>query len=189
MIWDLGHIGNFEDIWLIQRLNGSPPLETKYSEMFDAVETPRPTRASLPLPSGQELFRYLTEVRKGTLEILAKLSNGSALNEAEDLDHRFVYEMVALHEEQHQETLLQALQILEDGSFVPGRRRRLPEARKVERDMVFSPAGSFLMGRDDSSFAYDNEKTQHKVELPDYWIDRFPVTQGDYAQFVEGEHY
>ena len=38
MVWDLGHIGDFEDIWLNQQLGGSRPLETRYSEMFDAVE-------------------------------------------------------------------------------------------------------------------------------------------------------
>jgi iron(II)-dependent oxidoreductase len=198
MVWDLGHIGDFEDIWINQRLGGSPPLETKYSEMFDAVENPRPTRASLPLPSGEELFRYLSGVRERTLENLWELSNGIAKSASSpvnpqssdsNLDHRFVYEMVAVHEEQHQETLLQALQILEDGSFVPGQRRRLPQAKRAEKDMVLIPAGPFLMGRDDSAFAYDNEKGQHTVELSEYWIDRFPVTQGEYAQFVEAGGY
>jgi iron(II)-dependent oxidoreductase len=182
MVWDLGHIGDFEDIWLNQRLGGTPPLERKYSEMFDAVKNPRPTRASLHLPSGQELFRFLTAVRSRRLEILSRLDRPV---EEGDLDPAFVYEMVAVHEEQHQETLLQALQLLEGGSFVPGLRRRLPKARVVKQDMVLVPTGSFDMGSEGASFAYDNELARHRIELDDFWIDRFPVTCRDFAMFVD----
>lgn len=53
------------------------------------------------------------------------------------------------------------------------------------------PAGPFLMGsseaRDDS--AYDDEKPQHRVELPSYRVGLYPVTNAQYRLFVEGGGY
>ena len=48
MVWDLGHIANFEEQWIGQRLAGSPPLVEGLQRMFDPVANPRPTRAALP---------------------------------------------------------------------------------------------------------------------------------------------
>lgn len=52
---------------------------------------------------------------------------------------------------------------------------------------VLVPAGKFLMGaRDDNELAFDNEKPQHTVEIPyEYWIGQFPVTNEQFARFVE----
>jgi formylglycine-generating enzyme required for sulfatase activity len=54
-------------------------------------------------------------------------------------------------------------------------------------EFVRVPAGRFLMGsKDDNPLAFDTEKPQHTVEIPhDYWIARFPVTNDQFAAFVE----
>src|SRR6185436_1635093 len=54
MVWDVGHIGNFEEQWIGQRLAGLPPVADGYQRMFDPVANPRPTREKLPLPTGEE---------------------------------------------------------------------------------------------------------------------------------------
>ncbi len=52
------------------------------------------------------------------------------------------------------------------------------------------PAGPFLMGSvDDDAEAYPDEKTQHKLTLPDYYIARYPVTNAQFRPFVEGDGY
>lgn len=52
-------------------------------------------------------------------------------------------------------------------------------------EFVKIPAGAFLMGsRDDNEWAYDSEKPQHSVELPDYWMCRFILTNEQYAEFL-----
>jgi formylglycine-generating enzyme required for sulfatase activity len=52
------------------------------------------------------------------------------------------------------------------------------------------PAGVFLMGsRDDNPLAYAEEKPQFPLELPDYRIGRFPVTNAEFARFVDAEGY
>ncbi len=49
------------------------------------------------------------------------------------------------------------------------------------------PKGKFLMGsREENPLARDNEKRQHSVEIPqDYWLARFPVTNEQYAKFIQ----
>ena len=186
MVWDLGHIAHFEELWLCQNLAGLEPLKAEFAQLFDAVLNPRPTRKDLPLPMARTLWDYLSRVRTRALEVLrsAPDSQGSEL-----LDRGFVYELVAEHEEQHQETLLQLLQILESPSYLPAQRRSLPLGRAIDRQMVLIPAGPFLMGSDRRSFAYDNELAMHEVDLPAFRIDRAPVSCGRYLEFVEDQGY
>jgi iron(II)-dependent oxidoreductase len=54
---------------------------------------------------------------------------------------------------------------------------------------VLVPGGRFVMGTDDDPWAYDNERPAHTVDLPAYWIDTVPVTNADYAEFVESGAY
>ncbi|MBM2812106.1 MAG: ergothioneine biosynthesis protein EgtB [Chloroflexi bacterium] len=55
--------------------------------------------------------------------------------------------------------------------------------------MVLVPAGPFIMGTDDRTAAYDNERPAHQVYLPSFSIDVTPVTNGAYADFVESDGY
>ncbi|HEX2253974.1 MAG TPA: ergothioneine biosynthesis protein EgtB [Thermoanaerobaculia bacterium] len=190
MVWDVGHIGNFEEMWLLHRLRGRGWMEPGLERMFDPVTNPRPTREALPLPARPELFRYLSQVRERVLDDLHDpAAPGSEA--AELLAGGFVYEMVAEHEEQHQETLLQAMQAMAAPCYTPALRRPTPHGRPVDRDMVEIPAGPFLMGHpaQRSGFAYDNEREAHEVDLPTFRIDRTPVTNEDYLAFVEGGGY
>ncbi|MDR0480530.1 MAG: formylglycine-generating enzyme family protein [Gallionellaceae bacterium] len=49
--------------------------------------------------------------------------------------------------------------------------------------MVLIPAGSFEMGTS-LERADDQDKPQHTITLPDYKIDKYPVTNAQYARFV-----
>jgi formylglycine-generating enzyme required for sulfatase activity len=53
--------------------------------------------------------------------------------------------------------------------------------------MVLIPAGEFLMGSDPrvDKEAYDDERPQHTLYLPDYYLARTPVTNAHYAAFVQ----
>ena len=49
------------------------------------------------------------------------------------------------------------------------------------RDMVAIPAGPFTMGSDDGP---PDERPAHQVELGEYAIDRLPVTNAQFAEFL-----
>ena len=51
-------------------------------------------------------------------------------------------------------------------------------------DMVSIPAGAFTMGRDDGPA---DERPAHRVELRAYEIDRYPVTNARFAEFLNAQ--
>jgi formylglycine-generating enzyme required for sulfatase activity len=57
----------------------------------------------------------------------------------------------------------------------------------VEPEMILIPAGEFLMGSDPEKdkFARDEEQPQRRLYLPDYYMAKTPVTNAQYAAFVE----
>jgi iron(II)-dependent oxidoreductase len=191
ILWDLGHIVAFEELWLTENLEGA----IRFSEMpgmFNPFENPRRTRAALPLPSVEELKAHMLEVRQRVLERLDRVDPESAHPLLRD---GYVYRMVAQHEYQHDETILQTLQLKTGAPYAPALRHE-PRARAhaespIARrgNMVHIPAGEFTIGTDDRSAAYDNERPRRIVRLPAFRIDRTPVTNADYAEFVDAGGY
>ena len=86
-----------------------------------------------------------------------------------------------------------------EGRLVPRERWRagdllgqLGDTRPGVEDVVWVevPEGPFLMGSvADEADAYDDEKPQHSLTLPRYYISRFPVTNAQFRPFVEGDGY
>lgn len=188
MVWDLGHVANFEELWLVQRAAGEAPMVDGYSEMFDAMLNPRKDRERLRLPDHRTLFDYLGRVRERALETLERWAEEGAKGDRL-LEGGFAFELVAEHEEQHHETILQAFQMMAEPPYVPALRRKLPPGAPLPDEMVRVAAGPFLLGSDAEGFVYDNERRAHEVHLPAFWIDAAPVTQGAYARFVDDGGY
>ena len=141
--------------------------------MYDASETPRAGRGDLPYLSPDEAREYMDDVRERSLSVL----------ESVDPDP-FLWEMVVQHEAQHNETMLQTLQLAEPGCTSRQRRQSLVAGRQSPG--TFSvPAGSFVVGDPGEGFAYDNERPAHEVELEAFEIDASPVTNGAFAEFLE----
>ncbi|HEU4328848.1 MAG TPA: SUMF1/EgtB/PvdO family nonheme iron enzyme [Roseiflexaceae bacterium] len=56
--------------------------------------------------------------------------------------------------------------------------------------LVRVPAGPFLIGSAGTDTqADDNETPQHRLELPDFWIGKTPITNAQFRPFVEGDGY
>ena len=69
--WDLGHIANFEELWLVQNIGGREPMDGELGRLYDAIENPRAGRAtSCRSSAGEELRSYMDGVRGRTLEVL-----------------------------------------------------------------------------------------------------------------------
>jgi iron(II)-dependent oxidoreductase len=182
LAWDLGHIANFEELWLVQTVGDLEPLHGELGRFYDAIENPRATRNELPILRGDELRAYLADVRGRSLDVLADVD----LESDDDplLARAFVYELLLAHEHQHNETMLQLIQMIDGYEPIeaspppdPGDRPKGPEMVRVEGGTVEVGAGA-------DGFAYDNERPRHPVEVEPFWIDTAPVTNGDYAEFV-----
>ena len=179
LVWDLAHVGNFEDLWLVRAL-GAPGVRPSCDHLYDAFRHPRPNRPALPLLGPAEARAYLAEVRGRALDLL----------EGVDLDptrpllaDAYVYGMVVQHEHQHDETMLATLQLAQRDGYV-----RLdpppPAGAPPAATEVLVEGGPFVMGTDDEPWAYDNERPAHVVDLPPFWIDTAPVTNRAYLEFV-----
>ena len=182
LIWDLGHIANFEELWLVRRIGGRDPLRGDLGELYDAIEQPRKIRGELPILRAEEVRPYMEQVRERTLEVLQEieLDPGDPL-----LVDGFVYEMLLAHEHQHNETMLQLLQMVE--RYEPVRVDGGAAAEHVSTGpaMVLVEGGSHEIGAPDVGFAYDNERPRHRIDLEPFLIDRAPVTNSDYMTYLE----
>ena len=70
LAWDLGHIANFEELWLVQTIGGREPLHGELGRFYDAIENPRKIRGELPILRDEELRAYMADVRERTLDVL-----------------------------------------------------------------------------------------------------------------------
>jgi gamma-glutamyl hercynylcysteine S-oxide synthase len=164
----------------VQTVGGLDPLHGELGRLYDAIENPRKSRGKLPILRGDELRSYLDDVRERALEALDRLD----LDSAEDplLAEGFVYEMLIAHEHQHNETMLQLIQMV-DG-YEPVEIEPPPGPDLDAPQMVLVEGGEAEIGAGAGGFAYDNERPRHTVQVEPFWIDRTPVTNRTYAEFV-----
>jgi iron(II)-dependent oxidoreductase len=190
LAWDLGHIANFEELWLVRRVGGREPLRGELGRFYDAIENPRKIRGELPILRDAELRTYMADVRERTLDVLENMETGP---DVEDplLRDGFVYEMLIAHELQHNETMLQMLQLV-DGYELPDQvgsectsSRIAGRSESSAAEMVLIEAGEHEIGAPGRGFAYDNERPRHTVELEAFAIDRTPVSNGAYISYME----
>ncbi|MBA2442539.1 MAG: ergothioneine biosynthesis protein EgtB [Rubrobacter sp.] len=185
LIWDYGHIGNYEELWLLKEAAGRSLSDRELYDMYDASLYPREERPSLDLLDREGADRYLDGVRETVREAITE-----ADFDGEDhlLRGGFVYHMILQHEAQHNETMLQTLQLME-GSYTPPVRVESPAGGWTGPEMVHVPGGPFVMGTDDEQEALDNERPAHEIDLPGFYIDTTPVTNRSYVEFVEDGGY
>ncbi|MEX0657827.1 MAG: ergothioneine biosynthesis protein EgtB [Egibacteraceae bacterium] len=187
LVWDLGHIGTFEQLWLLRALGEDAGWDPRLAALYNPFDHPRATRAGLPILPRAEAVAYLDEVRGDALRVLRH----DGLDPDDPLRAGgFVYHLVAQHEAQHQETMLQALNLRRHApAYPPAAARHLPPPRPVDdADRVTVPGGRFVMGATLTG-AYDNERPAHPVEVGTFALDRFPVTNRRYAAFVAAGGY
>ncbi|MBW3537475.1 MAG: ergothioneine biosynthesis protein EgtB [Actinobacteria bacterium] len=183
LVWDLAHIGNYEDLWLVRQLGG-PAVLPAVDELYDAFLQPRARRPALPLLSPAETRQYIARVRGRCLDLLSAADLGS---EDPFLAGGFGYRMVIQHEHQHNETMLATLQLSGIESDYGGFESDGLGWAKTGESRV--PAATFVMGTDTDPWALDNERPAHSVHLDDYFIDARPVDNEAWMEFMEAGGY
>jgi ergothioneine biosynthesis protein EgtB len=194
--WHLGHIAYTESLWLLEHSAGLPPQFPQYRRLFAANGVPKAERVALPAIA--EVYNYLNVVRSQVFEYL----DVAPLDEQERL-----WRWLLQHESQHCETITLVLELIkQETSKIQNSKFKIQNSKfKIQNsnlpsvqlsanntspvsDMVCIPAGEFECGNDTIA-ALDNERPLQRLELPTYWIDRYPVTCAQYQTFITTDGY
>lgn len=189
LVWDLAHIGWQEEMWLLRGNDPRRPglLPTDVEGLYDAFAHSRASRVDLPLLPPADARAFCGTVRAKALDALDALP----ADDGTGVDPAFVFGLVVSHENQHDETMLQALSI-RTGPPILGRGAPLPPGRlDVTGTSVPVPGGPFLLGvtAAEEPMSLDNERDAHVVDVPSFRIGRVPVTNGEWRDFVDDGGY
>ncbi|MFE9443565.1 ergothioneine biosynthesis protein EgtB [Streptomyces sp. NPDC006602] len=184
LVWDLAHIGNQEEQWLLRTVAGQEAIRPEIDSIYDAFEHPRSERPSLPLLAPGEARSYAADVRGRVMDVLERTAfHGTRLTEA-----GFAFGMIAQHEQQHDETMLITHQLRTGPQALTA-----PDPEPVPLYSgpaeVLVPGGPFMMGTSSEPWALDNERPAHPREVAPFHIDTTPVTNGAYQAFIEDGGY
>jgi iron(II)-dependent oxidoreductase len=180
--WEIGHVAWFQENWVLRYALGEEPLRKDGDALWDSGAIPHETRWDLPLPSLEETTAYMREVCDRVVDRLLTAPSP-------DLLYLALY--TVFHEDMHDEAFTSTRQTL--GYAAPQL-----EAHRSESDLgggpfpgdAAIPGGRFVLGADQGqTFVFDNEKWAHEREIAAFAIARAPVTQSEYAGFVEDRGY
>ena len=185
LVWDLAHIGNYEELWLLREVAGVAPLRPEIDRLYDAFEHPRAERPTLPILGPADTRAYLAGVRSHVLDVL----DHTAFDGRPLVQDGFVFGMVVQHEHMHAETILATLQLRGGNRTLP-LDAPLPAGRPIPaHDDVLVAGGESVQGTATDPWSLDNERPAHGICLPSFRIDRVPVTNAMYAGFLEAGGY
>lgn len=182
-LWEIGHVAWFQEKWTLRHLARRASIREDTDLLFDSAAIAHDTRWELALGSRERTLRYMADVLDA---VEARLARREA-----DPDDAYFHRLATLHEDMHAEALLYTRQTL-GYSFPrswPARATPAASAGPLPGD-VEVPGGVFELGAARGlPFVFDNEKWAHPVHVAPFRIARAPVTQGEFAEFVEAGGY
>ena len=187
LVWDLAHVANQEELWLLRGVGGREPMHPEIDPLYDAFEHPRSSRPSLPLLPPGQARRYASDVRGMVLDLLDRVS----FTAGPLVDQGFAFGMIAQHEQQHDETMLATHQLRQGAPVLSAPEPPGPPAgaRTLPAE-VLVPGGPFTMGTSTEPWALDNERPAHIADVLPFYLDTTPVTNADFAGFIaDGGYY
>lgn len=180
--WEIGHVAHFYAAFVLRQLGDRGEVLPGQDELYDSFIVDHDDRWDLALPSTPETLRFMEEVQSRVLGSL-----GSEPDPAET----YLCLLAVQHEDMHDEAFLMTRQTLEYPAPRLPRERdpRTAEAGPLPGDVEI-PGGRFALGASpDCPFVFDNEKWGHELEVAPFRIARAPVTNRQYAEFVEQRGY
>ena len=186
-LWEIGHVGWFQDFWIArnrQRARGSacdPAHERPAGRLpgadrlYNSSLVPHQSRWQLPLPDLARTRAYLAEGLTETLALLAQLPASD-----ESHDSLYFYRLALFHEDMHGEAAVYMAQALD----IPLPDRAPARGPQASGSLQF-PAAQRRLGYDGSGFAFDNELGVYEVALPGFEIDAGVVTWERYLPFLD----
>jgi iron(II)-dependent oxidoreductase len=185
-IWEMGHVGWFQEYWLLRHLDGVGSLVPGSDGIYDSFKVSYTRRWDHRYPSRRETLAYITAV----------LGLTAARLEAREpsADETYFYTLAALHEDMHAENLTLIRQTL--GYPLPKLSRLDAASMSPPVDPAYRPhdvsvpGGTFMLGATrDEPFVFDNEKWAHPVDARPFAISSTPVTNAEFQAFVDDGGY
>jgi ergothioneine biosynthesis protein EgtB len=182
--WHIGHTSWFFELLLKDYLPGYEIYSEEYLFYFNSyyerfgTRIDRDKRGTRSRPTVKDTLTYRRRIDDSMLELLERTRD--------DPDPGTLLSLVRLgleHEMQHQELLVYDIKHLLCDLYEPVSRGALPPRDNVS-GMAEVEGGLFWLGYSGNEFAYDNEKPAHRVFVQDFAIDRVPVSNGYYLQFI-----
>jgi ergothioneine biosynthesis protein EgtB len=192
-LWELGHVGWFQEFWIgrnPERLRGvaaDPEVARGASALsnadglYDSSRIEHTSRWRLPLPDAAETRAYLGRTLEQTLRLLAR-PEGKAEGSL------YFAWLTLMHEDMHHEAALymaNALSIAVEIERPAGSR----DADADEPKELEFEATRFELGADGADFAFDNELVSRWVDVERFRIDCTPVDNAAFAAFIAGGGY
>jgi iron(II)-dependent oxidoreductase len=183
LLWEIGHLAWFHEHFVLRGLDGRAPLLPEGDALYDSGAVPHATRWDIALPSLPDTLAYMQRVQQALADRLE--------GRRPDPHEAYLYRLIGLHEDMHTEAFTYTRQTL--GQPRPAFATACAgdaEAGPLAGDVAI-PGGSFRLGAepDASHFVFDNEKWAHPVEIAPFRIARAPVTNAEFAAFVDAGGY
>jgi gamma-glutamyl hercynylcysteine S-oxide synthase len=186
-LWELGHIGWFQEYWCSRWRHEREPrgsILSKSDTWFDTKSVQHhQDRWSLVMPPQHEVREYLSDSLDITL---------NALEHQPDSDEGLYFHRLSLfHEQLHVESLAHSWQQLGYSIDQPLWTDEWQPAvcNHIKPDQIFI-GGPWLLGATKGAgFVFDNEKWGHVVNVAPFEIEMQPVTNAEFLNFVNDGGY
>ena len=185
--WHLGHVSWLFEIVMSKTIKNYKIYSQEFNEYLNSYyhqfgePHDKDKRGMATRPTIDQVLEYFHMISHKVADILQ--------NELLDDKTKQLYFMAIHHECQHQELLVYDLQHLLASRYRPITTNPLPTPSKQELKSVKIDGGLYSMGYSGNQYCYDIELPEHKVYLNDYKIDVFPITNGQYIEFMEDGGY
>jgi iron(II)-dependent oxidoreductase len=185
VLWEIGHVGWFHEYWTLRHAHGDMPLLDRADLLWNSSTVAHDRRWDLDLPDRNGVFRYLSDVLARQLERLSGRI---------DIPASYFYELSIRHEDMHVEALVYTRQTLgyawSENRDQQNLRRPAPHGAGDWPGDVEIPGGTWRLGSSPGDgFIFDNEKWEHEVSFASFRIAKAPVTNAEFAAFVEDGGY
>jgi iron(II)-dependent oxidoreductase len=184
--WELGHVAFFYDAFLLGVLGAKEYLIEGGGNLYDSFKVDHDDRWDLPLPQRKETLDYMKRVHERTVNRLESREPNT--------EETYYYLLSLLHEYMHGEAFTYMRQTLKYSepqlSVAVGKGAARGVGNGPLPGDVEIPGGLFQLGATpEVQFLFDNEKMAHPVEVAPFKMARAPITNGEFAAFVENHGY